>query len=211
MRERSLCSVQISSLSLSLSLSLSHTPRAARARRAPSATEQPPRERKRASKWPLVAVDPASPVGTFLAPVTARCGNASLPLHLLEFLLARFLVLTSELADPAQQGYRVGAMAISPVRLERAFDSLVDAGHDTAVSTADGIVTAVMALHASVSFVHEQWALFADDLIPLQCGFTEVDMAPLLFPHNLSPVAALARGHRADHDALPALHVVSVC
>ena len=36
---------------------------------------------------PLVAVDAASPVSTFLAPVvTARGGNASLLLHLLEFL-----------------------------------------------------------------------------------------------------------------------------
>ena len=139
---------------------------------------------------PLVAVDAASPVGAFLAPVVvARGGNASLPLHLLEFLFARFLVvLTSELVDPAHPGYRFGAMAISPARLERVFDSLVSAGLDTAVSTADGVVTAVMALRASVLFVHEQWALFADDLIPLQCGYTEAGMAPLLFPLNLAPV-----------------------
>ena len=91
-------------------------------------------------------------------------------LHLLEYLFARFLALTSELVDPAHPGYRFGAMAISPARLERAFDSLlVEAGLDTAVSTADGVVTAIMTLRASVSFVHEQWALFADDLIPLQC------------------------------------------
>ena len=138
---------------------------------------------------PLVAADAASPIGTFLAPiVAARGGNASLPLHLLEYLFARFLVLTSELVDAAHPGYRFGAMAISPARLERVFDSLVQAGLDTAASTADGVVTAVMTLHASVSFVHEQWALFADDLIPLQCGYTEVDMAPLLFPLNLAPV-----------------------
>ena len=119
---------------------------------------------------PLVAVDAASPVGAFLAPVVAaRGGNAPLPLHILEFLFARFLVLASELVDPAHPGYRFGAMAISPARLERIFDSLVEAGLDTAVSTADGVVTAIMTLRASVSFVHEQWALFADDLIPLQC------------------------------------------
>ena len=137
---------------------------------------------------PLVAVDAASPVGAFLAPVVAaRGGNVSLPLHLLEFLFARFLVLTSELVDPAHPGYRFSAMAISPARLERVFDSLVESGLDTAVSTVDGVVTAIMTLRASVSFVHEQWALFADDLIPLQCGYTEVDMAPLLFPLNLVP------------------------
>ena len=118
---------------------------------------------------PLVAVDAASPVGAFLAPiVAARGGNASLPLHLLEFLFARFLVLTSELLDAGHPGYRFGAMAISPQRLERVFGSLVQAGLDTAVSTADGVVTAVMALHASVPFAHEQWTLFADDLVPLQ-------------------------------------------
>ena len=104
---------------------------------------------------PLVAVEAASPIGAFLAPVvTARGGNASLPLHLLEFLFARFLVLTSGLVDPAHPGYRFGAMAISPAHLERAFDSLVQAGLDTAVSTAHGVVTAVMTLRASVSFVH---------------------------------------------------------
>ena len=70
---------------------------------------------------------------------------------------------------------------------ERIFDSLVQAGLDTAVSTADGVAMAVMTLHASVWFVHEQWTLFADDLIPLQCGYTEVDMAPLLFPLSLAP------------------------
>ena len=103
----------------------------------------------------LVAVDAASPVGAFLAPiVAARGGNASLPLHLLEFLFAHFLVLTSELVDAAHPGYRFGAMAISPARLERAFDSFVQAGLNTAVSTAHGVVTAVMTLHASVSFVH---------------------------------------------------------
>ena len=151
---------------------------------------------------PLVAVNAASPVGTFLAPiVAARGGNASLPLHLLEFLFARFLVLTSELVDAAHPGYRFGAMAILPARLERVFDSLVQAWLDTAVSTADGVVTAVMALRASVSFAHEQWALFADDLIPLQCGYTEVDMAPLLFPLNLAPAGASPRrgaGSRAS-------------
>ena len=110
-----------------------------------------------------------------------------MPLHLLEFLFARFLVLTSELVDPAHPGYRFGAMAILPARLERVFESLVAAGLNTAVSTADGVVTTVMTLRASVSFVHEQWALFADDLIPLQCGYTEVDKAPLLFPLNLVP------------------------
>ena len=134
---------------------------------------------------PLVSIDATSPVGSFLAPVVAaRGGNASLPLHLLEYLFARFLVLTPELVDPAHPGYRLGAMSISPGRLERIFDSLIHAGLDTAVSTTDGVVASVMALHATVSFAHEQWALFADDLIPLQCGYTEVDMAPLLFPIN---------------------------
>ena len=72
---------------------------------------------------PLVAVDAASPIGTFLTPiVVARGGNASLPLHLLEYLFARFLVLTSELVDAGHPGYRYGAMAISPARLERVFD-----------------------------------------------------------------------------------------
>ena len=72
---------------------------------------------------PLIAIDAASPVGSFLAPIAAvRGGNASLPLHLLEFLFARFLVLTSELVDAAHPGYRFGAMAISPARLERVFD-----------------------------------------------------------------------------------------
>ena len=138
---------------------------------------------------PLVAVEAASPVGAFLAPaVAARGGNASLPLHLLEFLFARFLVLTSELVDPGHPGCRFGAMAISPARLERVFDSLAQAGLDTAVSTADSIVTAATTLHASVSFVHEQWALSPEALIPLQCGYNEVDMAPLLFPVNLAPV-----------------------
>ena len=100
---------------------------------------------------PLVAIDTASPVGAFLAPVVAaRGGNASLPLHLLEFLFARFLVLTPELVDPVHPDYCFGALAISPARLERVFDSLVSSGLDTAVSTADGVVTAVMALHASV-------------------------------------------------------------
>ena len=73
--------------------------------------------------------------------------------------------------------------------VERVFDSLVAAGLDTAVSSADDVVTAVMQIHASVSFVHEQWTLFADDLVPLQCGYTEVDMAPLLFPLDLAPAA----------------------
>ena len=105
---------------------------------------------------PLVAINAASPVGAFLAPVVAvRGGNASLPLHLLEFLFARFLVLTPELADPAHPGYHFGAMAISPAHLERVFESLVAAGLDMAVSTADDVVTAVMKIHASVSFVHE--------------------------------------------------------
>ena len=64
---------------------------------------------------PLVAIDPGSPVGAFLAPVVAaRGGNAQLPLHLLEFLFARFLVLTPELLDSGHPGYRFGAMAISP-------------------------------------------------------------------------------------------------
>ena len=138
---------------------------------------------------PLVAIDPGSPVGAFLAPVVAaRGGNAQLPLHLLEFLFARFLVLTPELLDPGHPGYRFGAMAISPARLERVFESLVQADLDTAVSTADGVVTAIMSLHASVSFAHEQWTLFPEDLVPLQCGFNEVDKAPLLFPLNLPPV-----------------------
>ena len=137
---------------------------------------------------PLITIDRTSPIGIFLGPViAARGGSPVLPLHHLEFLFARFLVLTPELVDPAHPGYRFGAMAVSPTRLERVFDSLVAAGLDTAVSSADDVVTAVMKIHASVSFVHEQWTLFPDDLVPLQCGYTEVDMAPLLFPLDLAP------------------------
>ena len=140
---------------------------------------------------PLVAVDADSPVGAFLAPiVAARGGNSSLPLHLLEFLFARFLVLTSELLDPGHPGYRFGAMAISPARLKRVFVSLAQAGLDLAPSTADGVVTAIMSLHASLSFAHEQWTLLPEDLVPLQCGYHEVDKAPLLFPVDLAPVGA---------------------
>ena len=110
---------------------------------------------------PLVAIDNTSFIGIFLGPiVAARGGDSVLPLHLLEFLFARFLVLTAELVDPAHPGYRFGAMAVSPARLERVFESLVAAGLDTAVSSADDVVTAVMKIHASVSFVHEQWTLF---------------------------------------------------
>ena len=138
---------------------------------------------------PQVAVDAPTPLGTFLAPVVAlRGGNASLPLHLLEFLFARFLVLTPELCDASHPGYRFGALAISPARLERAFDSLVGMGLDTAVSSADDVVRAVLMMHPSVTFSHAQWALAADDLIPLQGGYTPQDMAPLLYPLNDAPL-----------------------
>ena len=90
---------------------------------------------------PRVAVDPESPAGVFLAPVIAiRGGEPSLPLHLLEYLFARFLVITPELGDMLHPGYRFGATAISPARLERAFNSLVEAGLDTSVSSADDVV-----------------------------------------------------------------------
>ena len=151
----------------------------------------------RSSITGIITADPSSrsntdsPVGAFLAPVVAaRGGNARLPLHLLEFLFARFLVLTSELLDPGHPGYRFGAMAISPARLERVFVSLAQAGLDLAPSTADGVVTAIMSLHASLSFAHEQWTLLPEDLVPLQCGYHEVDKAPLLFPVDLAPVGA---------------------
>ena len=36
-----------------------------------------------------------------------------------------------------------------------------------AVSTANSVARAVLTLHASVSFVHEQWALFPLNLAPI--------------------------------------------
>ena len=138
---------------------------------------------------PHVAVDASVSLGAFLVPVVAlRGGNASLPLHILEFLFARFLVLAPELTGTLHPGYCFGALAISPARLERAFGSLVSAGLDTAVSSADGAVRAVLALHPSVTFAHAQWALAADDLIQLQGGHTPQDMAPLLFPLSIVPL-----------------------
>ena len=75
---------------------------------------------------PHVAVDASTSLGAFLVPVVAlRGGNASLPLHLLEFLFARFLLLAPELTDTLHPDYRFGALAISPARFECAFGSLV--------------------------------------------------------------------------------------
>ena len=91
-------------------------------------------------------------------------------------------MLEPELCGTLHPGYRFGALAISPARLKRVFNSLVSAGLDTAVSSTDGAMRAVLALHSSVTFAHAQWALAADNLIPLQGGHTPQDMAPLLFP-----------------------------
>ena len=138
---------------------------------------------------PQVTVDASTPLGTFLASVVAlRGGNASLPLHILEFLFARFLVLAPELCDTLHPGYRFGALAISPARLKRVLNSLVSAGLDTAVSYADDAMRAVLTLHSSVTFAHAQRALAADNLIPLRGGHTPQDMAPLLFPLSIAPL-----------------------
>ena len=130
---------------------------------------------------PLVTIDSDSQIGKFLAPVIAiRGGEPSLPLHLLEFLFARFLVITPGLGDMLHPGYRFGATAVAPARLERVFNSLVESGLDTTVSSADDVVCALMTLHGSLSFADAKWVLAEHDLIPL--GGSADDLAPLLYP-----------------------------
>ena len=73
-----------------------------------------------------------------------------------------------------------------------------------AVSTANSVARAVLTLHASVSFVHEQWALEPDNLVPLL-----VPAQPRA-DRGRAPDAALAFEHRTGVDALPALLATAV-